>query len=116
MKGEQVAIGQSAVVLDARRRLDRAAERAVEAVDQRVEVFVLQLIQATEIGDDTLPHRALLSEGLDDLQVGASARASETRVHVTTLQQLRVCLKALQGLGVTLQRFRFFWPRWLASR
>jgi hypothetical protein len=106
VQGKHIAIGTRTVVLDGGGRLRRSPQSAVESVDQRIEVLGLKLIDAAEVGDDLLTHLAgVVAEGLDDLEVGAAAGAGQTRVHVTTIADIKSICKSLRAIDVTRQNF-----------
>jgi len=72
-----------------------AAEHAVEAADQRIEVLGLKFVEAAKVGHHVLANGALLGAvGLDELQIAATARLGDTRVHVATLARRSIFINS----------------------
>ena len=111
MQGIDVTEGASTVVLNRLGAVCAASERAVQAVDERIELLRFELIKATEVGDDALAHRAGVgAEGLDNLQIAPATGAADTRVHVATITRITSTIKSRTSECVTLQRFREIAP------
>jgi len=108
MQGVDIAVGAGAVVLDGMRRVGAAPERAVQAIDERIEVLGFEPVEPAEVGDQALAGGARLGAvGFDQLQLGASAGAGEARKHDSTLHHHDYLHKRTSTSCVPLQHCAF---------
>jgi hypothetical protein len=74
MEHEDITVRFGAIVLRCERIAGRATYRAIQAVDERLEILRFKLIEPSEIGDYSLAYTATLDPiGLDELEVTSSA-------------------------------------------
>lgn len=57
VQGKNIAEGPSALELDGLGAARATPERAIEAIDERIELLRFELIKPPKIGDDPLAHR-----------------------------------------------------------
>lgn len=101
VQGIHIAERQRGVVLRRRRRDRHPTQRALQAVNQRIQLLAIQLVRPPKIGDHALTHAGLGSKSLNDLQIAPAARAGNARVHVPTVADTWPWKNSCRTHGVT---------------
>jgi len=87
MEREDITKAEPGLLDNFRRRIVRPTDGPVEAIDQRIQLFGSDLVEASKIGHDTRAHLvAVVSKRLDQLKVLAVSCLGDASVHyVATL-------------------------------
>ena len=82
VEGKNIAVRPRGFIDEFRGGIFCAPDRTVQAVDQRVEVFCSEFVEAAEVGHHTHTHlAAVVAERLDQLQILAVAGLGDARIH-----------------------------------